>query len=298
MTTLVLLSWLMHCTTRAIELEPRIVNGLPIEASTYPWMVSLREVIDYAALLLPIYEYFNHTTNDTMIESSFCGGSLIQLSPPIVLTAAHCVEGYGFNDTSGTFLTYKWGFEFPTYLYADINRTYPVNETGEPYQTLQITSESMIHIHGKWNTSDLSNGYDIALLIFEDGQNISGLSEDDLPSLEHSLDDDEACCAHGDKLDVIGYGLDEENGTETDTLEYIMMHYVGMSQCKATVVKLADLDYNVTIVGEDFFYHDQFICVVGNNTDVCDGDSGGPVFNESGGNITIYGMSLFIICNV
>ena len=293
MTTLVLLSSLIYCTTKAIELEPRIVYGLPIEASTYPWMVSLREVIDYAAY----FDFYNYTTSDTMYESSFCGGSLIQLSPPIVLTAAHCVEGFGFNDTSGTFLTYDWNFTFPMYLYADINRTYPVNETGEPYQTLQITSESMIHIHGKWNTSDLGNGYDIALLIFEDGQNISGLSEDELPSLEHSLDDDEACCAHGDKLDVIGYGLDEHNGTSTDTLEYIMMHYVGMSQCKAAVVKLLDL-YNFTIVGEDFFYHDQFVCVVGNNTDVCQGDSGGPVFNESGGNTTIYGMSLFITRNV
>ena len=294
--TFVLLSWLIYCTTSAIELEPRIVNGVPIEASSYPWMVSLRQAIDLTAVysfynLTALYSFFNLTINDTMYESSFCGGSLIQLSPPIVLTAAHCVEDLSFNDTSGTFEFHLWNFTLPMYLYADINRTYPLNETGESYQTLQITNESMIHIHEKYDTSDIANGYDIALLIFDDGQVITGLFEEDLPSLVHSLDDDEACCTHGDKLDVIGYGLDEDNGTETDTLEHTMMHYVGMSQCQAIIIQYYLDTYNLTIVEDDFRNPDLFICVVGNDTDICDGDGGGPVFNESGGNISIYGMS-------
>lgn len=67
------LSALLYAATRAIKLEPRIVNGVPIEASTYPWMVPLR--------------YFITKTEYTLEEW--------WLIDPIVLTAAHCVEQGG-----------------------------------------------------------------------------------------------------------------------------------------------------------------------------------------------------------
>ena len=61
----------------------RIVNGIPISANEYPWMVSLRR-----RYTIPSYGIF---------EDQFCGGSLINLYPPIVLTAAHCIDSYYYN---------------------------------------------------------------------------------------------------------------------------------------------------------------------------------------------------------
>ena len=67
-----------------IDYEPRIVNGIPISASKYPWIVSLQA---------------KERFGDDNITERFCGGSLINVYPPIILTAAHCIT---FNMTNGT----------------------------------------------------------------------------------------------------------------------------------------------------------------------------------------------------
>lgn len=294
---------LFHSATKALELESRIVNGIPIQASTYPWMVSLRSVSKYQAYT------WRGDTNTSSIE--FCGGSLINLSPPIVLTAAQCVNWFEYNATEGQFVeTYdNVNKTYPIYLYADINRTHAMDETGEPYQSLQITDESMVHIHEKYNASTLQNGYDIALIVFDDGQTVSGFSESDIPSLGESLGDDEECCTDGDELDVLGYGANVTGWSagyysnplqRTKTLEYTTVRYVEMSECKSIIGDYHDaLFYYYHAIYSTEFAHDGFVCAVGNNTDFCWSDYGGPLFNESDGEIQILGLySLSVRCSM
>merc|ERR1712228_871238 len=128
-------------------LEARITNGIPISAQTYPWMVSLRFTF-----------LFNNTDYTT---PSHCGGSLIQKSPPIVMTAAHCVdfltEGENGNSVYNNTLIA---------ITCDLNRTHasPHVVPGDEYSTIYASKYEMIHIHSQWNgTSDasLANGYDI-----------------------------------------------------------------------------------------------------------------------------------------
>lgn len=54
---------------------PRVINGTSVPEGAYPWMVAL---------------LIRDKTDST--EAHFCGGSLI--SPTLVLTAAHCAEGF------------------------------------------------------------------------------------------------------------------------------------------------------------------------------------------------------------
>ena len=100
-----------------IELESRIVNGVPISASNYPWMVSLRQSIE----IVKDVDYSDHL---------LCGGSLIYNSPLIVLTAAHCREDLDFDESLNQF-TITFSDINRTYnmsLWADINRTYPEDQ--------------------------------------------------------------------------------------------------------------------------------------------------------------------------
>merc|ERR1719203_2266673 len=97
--------------------EPRIVGGLPVSADDYPWMVSLKALL--------FYEGFQYTIGP------FCGASLIALSPPTILTAAHCVDGDSFVTDDDGVSSMFFGFDYspsgylPVTLQADINRTDP-----------------------------------------------------------------------------------------------------------------------------------------------------------------------------
>lgn len=288
--SLLLLSAVLYCTSQALELVPRrlIVHGTPINAAKYPWMVSVRKVI-------PASHWTDH----------YCGGSLIQLSPPIVLTAAHCVRNgagghYDYYDhESGTFMYSEdvddtYVRSTPIEFYADINRTNAAENTEKSYQTLQITSLSMIHIHEKYTFSDKWNGYDIALLIFDDGQTVTGLSNQHIPFVAGNVMDEQW---RRDKLIVTGYGNDATNGESTDILEMTTMHYVDVQHCGGIIQDYADDPFNYVEALE----HDVFICAAGDDTDICYGDSGGPLFDYVHGpdgnwEVHIYGVySLSVI---
>merc|ERR1719419_1708597 len=152
------------------------------------------------------------------------------------------------------------------YVYADINRTYPLEETGEPYQSLRITNISMIHMHEQWNTTHTEqwNGYDIALLIFDDGQNVTGFTENDVPSLEERLVDDEACCTNGDELEAIGYGRNASDGVGTDTLEHTTLYYANMSLCMELIFQSYEFlkGYSIGTLSRTSSYFGQngFVC--------------------------------------
>ena len=118
------------------------------------------------------------------------------MSPPIILTAAHCVDEFTFNETLGG-ITDPNGFV--SYLYADINRTYDVlNISNDTYPSLYTITFS---------------GYDIALIIVNDfdesdtDMNIT-YYQTLLPSVltSNDYDDNTQCCTQDEELIVIGYG--------------------------------------------------------------------------------------------
>merc|ERR1719203_1577760 len=212
--------------------EPRIVGGLPVSADDYPWMVSLKALL--------FYEGFQYTIGP------FCGASLIALSPPTILTAAHCVDGDSFvtdDDGVSSMFFRSLGGYLPVTLQADINRTDPDEFVGS-FETLNWTAAQMT-IHPEWNGSDIATGFDIALIAVDDGQSIASLSDDDLPRIPSAtLAGNEACCEVDDHLDAIGYGLNHSNGTGTDTLEHTTVHFVDVEECMDTI--LASMNVSTT----------------------------------------------------
>jgi len=254
--------------------EPRIVNGIPIAASKYPWIVSLRyDYVDQA------YRFY---------DLAFCGASLIQSSPPVVLTAAHCVDSFL---TDGTDIV-DWEGD-AIRLFADVNRTRAENgfrlrevTEGDAYQTLEFDLDSIV-IHPEWNTSKIELGYDIALLFFNDQTVI--MDEANLPSLPAAqLSGDDACCTDGEPLIAIGYGMNDSNesvGSATATLEETTLHNVALDECVDTLT-------NTERFGQWSWYIDESVmCAVGEDTDTCQGDSGGPLIRMVGNQPMIMGLT-------
>merc|ERR1712228_1101859 len=249
-------------------LEARITNGIPISAQTYPWMVSLRFTF-----------LFNNTDYTT---PSHCGGSLIQTSPPIVMTAAHCVdfltEGENGNSVYNDTLIA---------ITCDLNRTHasPHVVPGDEYSTIYAYKYEMIHIHPQWNgTSDVSlaNGYDIALLTFDANQTLNHMDIDPMPTIPLQTDSNEACCVVDEEFIIIGYGANS-SGTGTYSLEMGNVYYVDPIQCMDEYY-----DYGINDINWQ-----SLLCVNGNLTSACHGDSGGPAFRMIDGIPQIVGITSF-----
>ena len=101
-------------------------NSYPISASKYPWIVSIRLEVNSS-------------------EIQLCGGSLIGLSPSIILTAAHCFDILSFNAIDGTIRDSNGQI---VRLYADLNRTHWKLNTPNDY--ILSLAACNIHIHPQW----------------------------------------------------------------------------------------------------------------------------------------------------
>ena len=197
-------------------------------------------------------------------DSAFCGASLIQSSPAVVLTAAHCVDWIQMN---GTHMVDSWGDAVR--LYADINRTYAeagwrANQVveGDAYQTLEWDLNSVV-MHPAWNTSAIHLGFDIALLFFDKNQTVD-LQEADLPSLPAAqLSSEEACCTDAEALIAIGYGLNQTNGSATATLEETTLSHVPLDDCVDALENTEQYGYFPWSPDE------TVMCAAGDATDTC-----------------------------
>ena len=279
-------------TAKYIESNTRIVNGDPISSDQYPWMVSLRAVMT---------TIFENGTNQTQ-ELQFCGASLIAVSPPTILTAAHCLDGIFSYSTNTTLLG-------P--FFADINRTYDIaNTPNDTYYTLPIYQQN-IHIHPKWNMSRLFNGYDIALYISNESLSIS--AQHKLQPYLPTISTDTPCCKPNEDLTIIGYGTMWTGGDSSPVLRTTNMNYMDSMNCSQQLFQIlsdailinGSLPQNLTAYNSEGFnftndttidqfnvilaryvinsavYDDRVVCIIGNNTDACHGDSGGPLFKAA-----------------
>ena len=258
----------------------------PISVNKYLWMVSLR-------------------LKDNSSEIQLCGGSLIGLSPSIILTAAHCFDFLSFNTIDGTI---RDSDDQIVQLYADFNKTYWNINTANDY-TLPL-SACNIHIHPKWQTGQYQFGYDIALIIF-DYFATSAHHQTLLPKLlgsnDYDDDDDDDddddythCCLPNEQLMSIGY---DKN---SDELRSTNLNYICKLECSATavvnqVLRRFNAHENIVEVLEEHeqglnvhvkstgFYDGRIICVSGNNTTniaTYQSVSGGPLFRITNQGIT------------
>ena len=257
------------------------------KSNKYLWMVSLRLELDD-----------NYNSSDIQL----CGGSLIRLSPYIILTAAHCFDFLSFNKIDGTIIDSNNQI---VHLYADLNRTYWNINTVNDY-TLPLSAFN-IYIHPKWQTGQYQFGYDIALIIFDYFVVTSKLNHQTLlPKLSGSNDYDDdynddnytQCCLPNEQLISIGY---DKN---SDELRSTNLNYVCKLKCSATavvkrVLRRFNTDENIVEVLEEHeqglnvhinstgFYDGRIICVSdNNNNNNIASVLGGPLFRITNKGIT------------
>lgn len=270
---------------RSSRPQPRIINGMKVPPTDYPYMVSLRADL-----------YYPNGTFDGDI--SFCGGVLIQVDPPAVLTAAHCVDLWTeINSTNATEQFGGFG-PYQVEIYADLNRTYPDGEVpGDEYYSLKVTDILQIAYHPQWNFSDISNAYDIGVIIFSDGQTVAdGLTQDMLPTIPAQLGVNEECCVEGETITIVGYGQygpvhdsDQNYSNSTGhTLETTTMEYTNMEACLDTACPFTCNVYE--------FPGEMVMCVEapsGVDTGICRGDSGGPMLriDSNDSSLTLLGIA-------
>lgn len=244
----------------------RIINGMKVSPTDYPYMVSLRADL-----------YYPNGTFD--YDFTFCGGTLIQVDPPAVLTAGYCVNLW--TETNDTELFGGFGSQVAE-LYADINRTVPDAEVaGDEYYSLKVTDILMISIHPQYDYSDINSAYDIGIIIFDDGQTVADeLTQDMLPTIPAQLGVDDACCVDGETLTILGYGqfgpvheYDQNYSNKTEhTLEVTTMEYTNLESCLETACPYTTIDWS--------FPGELWVCVTapnGTDTGLCGGDGGSPI---------------------
>ena len=218
--------------------EPRILNGEPTSADEFPWMVSIRR-----------------RTVSTGIDFASCGATLIELDPPIILSAAHCFSQFlNYNETDDTPIFDSYGNELE--LYADINRTYKIiNTPNDTYYSLQIYP-SYIHVHPSWANPSYLTSIDLALIIFDDyNTSRSDFNLDNynghIPPLstnDYIYDNNPTpqCCQQSEILQVMGYGRISTEGTydESDSpvLRITDVEYLSINECTD---KLIDLYFDI-----------------------------------------------------
>eukprot|EP00485_Elphidium_margaritaceum_P002858 CAMPEP_0202698612 /NCGR_PEP_ID=MMETSP1385-20130828/11875_1 /ASSEMBLY_ACC=CAM_ASM_000861 /TAXON_ID=933848 /ORGANISM="Elphidium margaritaceum" /LENGTH=651 /DNA_ID=CAMNT_0049355365 /DNA_START=51 /DNA_END=2009 /DNA_ORIENTATION=- len=280
-----LFSLCLYYLVSGIHLDPRIINGVDLSANEYPWVASLR-----VAQL------------NQLVQQSVCTGSLIQVHPPIILTAAHCFKSddhevyynatdgtirhssFQYNGTSNTTTTTTVIIE----LFVDINRTYTydASEPQDSFVELQFADLSEVYIHEEYNLSDPEaptiNVNDIALIIFKD---YNGTELDDfadlLPTLPtQQLAGEDPCCQIDEQLVSIGYGHVDNESSLADQLQSTEVENTSPLTCYFAALDMLNTTYNRSSVEQEFAANPVYnlICTIGNESNVCSGDSGGPLF--------------------
>jgi len=235
--------------------QERIVDGTLAYTSTYEWMVAFSaESTDYEFPL-------------------FCGGSLIRnVNPPVVLTAAHCVDGIQALLESKANQTVN--------LYATFRRD-NVSDSSESESVRVPWVSSTFHKH--YNATSRAN--DVGVVLVGYNKKIGQQQQIKLYTKPAS------CCNDSSLLRVLGYGRRDSGGAITGHLEYADLTFVTAEICNKWFYKWNELNesdvnpvtYNFS--KEDWntvhptFYEIKpgMICAFARHKDSCQGDSGGPM---------------------
>jgi secreted trypsin-like serine protease len=176
--------------------------------------------------------------------SSLCTGTVI--SPTVVLTAAHCVDPAVIGGDDATFV-----------VLTDPNLTDGVAADGR-------LAVKEVHWDPQFNSRNLPNGHDIAVVILAEPTTITPIPWNSAP-LPASL--------RNTQVRIVGYGLSN-----------------GFNQTGAGVKRTASTRLSS--------FNDKLVTHGDNRARICQGDSGGPVLARINGVETVIGVNSygFIFC--
>lgn len=193
-------------------------------------------------------------------ETSICTGTLIDQNK--VLTAAHCISAYGGKTAI-----------------AFTNNVTCV--TSAPKRTLRVITNSAVpEEYSYWNKTSFNNAStDLAVLKFS-GDIPEGYKIRTLPEKTYSV-------AATDRLVMTGYGTTTEKSEDSGTLRFTS---TPTSNILGNSFYLALAGKTVTVP--------KTIIVEQTRTGVCTGDSGGPLYNKVGSELSLIGITSMGVDNL
>lgn len=212
---------------------PRIVGGTEATPNEYPFTA---------------YLYWS-----SGITSHRCGGTL--LSPTWVLTAAHCVSGYGAS-------TFR--------VAMGMHSRYGVNSYAQTSAIKRIIN------HPQYDASVFD--YDIALLELVTPMTLTAQVRLATPGY---LPEAAALYADGVSAVVAGWGTTSYGGSSSSVMRKVTVPIVSNARC----------DDGYGGIGQPIT--DRMMCAGDTSVggiDACQGDSGGPLFTANSGTFTVIGI--------